>query len=57
MFFFLGKFNIIPYFRNNKYEFYGQLFSELKELFSNNHVEYFVLYYSRYLKPLLFWAF
>ena len=32
----------------------GQLYSELKELFPENHVEYFVSYYSNTLKTLLF---
>lgn len=32
----------------------GQLYSELKELFPNNHVCYFVSYYDRLLKSLLF---
>ena len=31
----------------------GQLYSELKELFPNNHVEYFVSYYDR-LKKLCY---
>ena len=32
----------------------GQLYSELKELFPNNHVCYFVSYYDNLLKSLLF---
>ncbi len=32
----------------------GQLYAELKELFPNNHVCYFVSYYSNTLKTLLF---
>ena len=32
----------------------GQLYSELKEIFPNNHVCYFVSYYDRLLKSLLF---
>ena len=32
----------------------GQLYSELKELFPNNHVEYFVSYYDRLKKVVLF---
>lgn len=32
----------------------GQLYSELKELFPNNHVEYFVSYYSFKHNPVLF---
>lgn len=32
----------------------GQLYGELKELFSNNHVEYFVSYYRNTPKSLLF---
>ena len=32
----------------------GQLYSELKELFPENKVEYFVSYYSKTLKTLLF---
>ena len=32
----------------------GQLYSELKELFPNNHVEYFVSYYSRVINSVLF---
>ncbi len=32
----------------------GQLYSELKELFPENKVEYFVSYYSNTLKTLLF---
>ena len=32
----------------------GQLYSELKELFPENHVEYFVSYYRNTLKTLLF---
>ena len=32
----------------------GQLYSELKELFPENHVEYFVSYYRTTLKTLLF---
>ena len=32
----------------------GQLYSELKELFPNNRVEYFVSYYNVHLKPMLF---
>ncbi len=32
----------------------GQLYSELKELFPENHVEYFVSYYNDCLKSLLF---
>lgn len=32
----------------------GQLYAELKELFPNNHVEYFVSYYSNTLKNPLF---
>ena len=32
----------------------GQLYSELKELFRNNHVEYFVSYYDRLKKVVLF---
>ena len=35
----------------------GQLYAEFKELFSNNHVEYFVSYYGDHLKYLLFWVF
>ena len=32
----------------------GQLYGELKELFPNNHVEYFVSYYRNTPKKLLF---
>ena len=32
----------------------GQLYSELKELFPNNHVCYFVSYYSRVINSVLF---
>ena len=32
----------------------GQLYSELKEIFPNNHVCYFVSYYDNLLKSLLF---
>lgn len=32
----------------------GQLYSELKELFPNNHVEYFVSYYRLLKNPVLF---
>ena len=32
----------------------GQLYSELKELFPNNHVCFFISYYSNTLKTLLF---
>ena len=32
----------------------GQLYSELKELFPNNQVEYFVSYYNIHLKFMLF---
>lgn len=32
----------------------GQLYSELKELFPENHVEYFVSYYSNSQKPFYF---
>ena len=32
----------------------GQLYSELKELFPNNHVEYFVSYYSTSINSVLF---
>ena len=32
----------------------GQLYSELKELFTNNHVTYFVSYYRNTSKTLLF---
>ena len=32
----------------------GQLYAELKELFPENHVEYFVSYYNKSLKPLLY---
>ena len=32
----------------------GQLYSELKEVFPNNHVEYFVSYYDRLKKVVLF---
>lgn len=32
----------------------GQLYSELKELFPENHVEYFVSYYSFKHNPVLF---
>ena len=35
----------------------GQLYSELKELFPNNRVEYFVSYYRNTLKTLLFQSF
>ena len=35
----------------------GQLYSELKELFPENHVEYFVSYYSSTPKTLLFQPF
>ena len=35
----------------------GQLYSEFKELFPHNRVEYFVSYYGDHLKPLLFGAF
>ena len=35
----------------------GQLYSELKELFPNNHVCYFVSYYSNTPKNLLFQPF
>ena len=34
----------------------GQLYGELKELFSNNHVKYFVSYYSDTPKTLIFRA-
>ena len=32
----------------------GQLYAEFKELFPENHVEYFVSYYNKSLKPLLY---
>ena len=35
----------------------GQLYSEFKELFPNNHVEYFVSYYVNTLKNFLFSTF
>ena len=35
----------------------GQLYSEFKEIFPENHVEYFVSYYDCHLNPLLFGAF
>ena len=35
----------------------GQLYGELKELFPNNHVEYFVSYYSNTSKTILFSTF
>ena len=35
----------------------GQLYSELKELFPNNHVEYFVSYYINTPKTVLFSTF
>ncbi len=35
----------------------GQLYAELKELFPNNHVEYFVSYYSDTPKTLIFGVF
>ena len=35
----------------------GQLYSELKELFPNNHVEYFVSYYDTDIKSLIFSGF
>ena len=35
----------------------GQLYAELKELFPNNAVEYFVSYYRNTPKPLLFQPF
>ena len=35
----------------------GQLYSELKELFPNNHVEYFVSYYRNTSKTILFSTF
>ena len=35
----------------------GQLYSEFKELFPNNRVEYFVSYYRNTLKTLLFQPF
>ena len=31
----------------------GQLYSEMKELFPNNHVEYFVSYYKKHLFSML----
>ena len=31
-----------------------QLYAELKELFPNNHVEYFVSYYENTLNPVIF---
>ncbi len=34
----------------------GQLYAELRELFPNNHVEYFVSYYSDTFKSLIFRA-
>ena len=34
----------------------GQLYAELKELFPNNHVEYFVSYYENTSNPVLFSA-
>ena len=34
----------------------GQLYSEFKELFPNNHVEYFVSYYENFSNPVLFSA-
>ena len=34
----------------------GQLYAEMKELFPNNHVEYFVSYYSGTPKNLIFSA-
>lgn len=34
----------------------GQLYAEMKELFPNNHVEYFVSYYSDTPKTLIFRA-
>ena len=35
----------------------GQLYSEFRELFPENHVEYFVSYYTYSHNPLLFGAF
>lgn len=35
----------------------GQLYSELKELFPNNRVEYFISYYRNYTKTILFTTF
>ena len=35
----------------------GQLYGELKELFPNNHVEYFVSYYKNTSKTILFSTF
>ena len=32
----------------------GQLYGELKELFPENHVEYFVSYYENTLNPVIF---
>lgn len=34
----------------------GQLYAELKELFPDNHVEYFVSYYENTSNPVLFSA-
>ena len=34
----------------------GQLYAELRELFPNNHVEYFVSYYENTSNPVLFSA-